>query len=103
MGLLHRRPLRHRTDGCEFRAVQHLGACPRACNEPPSESQDGADMHLRGLGCGMVRVPPSAYTLLLICPGGRVKRHFPGRAFLVTNSADIPKILRGFLSTVVDR
>ena len=33
----------------------------------------------------------------------RVKRHFPGRAFLVTNSADIPKVLRGFLSTMVDR
>lgn len=33
----------------------------------------------------------------------RVKRHFPGHAFLVTNSADIPKVLRGFLSTMVDR
>ncbi|KAF8263236.1 AAA domain-containing protein [Lactarius quietus] len=32
-----------------------------------------------------------------------VKRHFPGRAFLVTDSADIPKVLRGFLSTMVDR
>ncbi|KAH9037391.1 hypothetical protein EDB83DRAFT_2413488 [Lactarius deliciosus] len=31
-----------------------------------------------------------------------VKRYLPTRAFLVTNSADIPKVFRGFLSTVVD-
>lgn len=29
--------------------------------------------------------------------------HFPGRAFLVTNTADIPKVLSGFLTAMVDR
>jgi hypothetical protein len=33
----------------------------------------------------------------------RVKMHFPGRAFLVTDTADIPKVLRGFLTAVVGR
>ncbi|KAH9028967.1 hypothetical protein EDB85DRAFT_2147586 [Lactarius pseudohatsudake] len=76
-----------------------------------SQSQDGVDTHLRGLGDGVVWTPLSFAT-----PGAerpisqplpaslvdRDKRHF-GRAFLVTNSADIPKVLRGFLRTVVDR
>jgi len=41
--------------------------------------------------------------ILLVVTQNRVKRHFPGRAFLVTNTADIPKVLRGFLTTMVDR
>ncbi|KAH9028961.1 hypothetical protein EDB85DRAFT_2147579 [Lactarius pseudohatsudake] len=77
-----------------------------------SESQDGVDMHLRGLGDGVVWTPlafatPSAERpISQPLPASvvdRDKRHFLGRAFLVTNSADIPKVLRGLLSTTVDR
>jgi hypothetical protein len=67
---------------------------------PPSESQDGADMHLRGLGGGVVRA-------LACCPHPvadlKGQETLPRSSFLVTNSADIPKVLRGFLSTMVDR
>ena len=60
LGVAHRRPLRHRADGCQFRAVPHHGGGPRARDEPPSQSQDGVDMHLRGLGGGLVGTPPFA-------------------------------------------
>ncbi|KAH8990895.1 AAA domain-containing protein [Lactarius hatsudake] len=58
------------------------------------------------LGRVMSRHPKVKTALICICEDSEatwVKRHFPGRAFLVTNSADIPKVLRGFLSTMVDR
>ncbi|KAI9450095.1 AAA domain-containing protein [Lactarius psammicola] len=58
------------------------------------------------LGRVMNRHPKVKTALICICEDSEaawVKRHFPGRAFLVTNSADIPKVLRGFLSTMVDR
>ncbi|KAH9168043.1 hypothetical protein EDB89DRAFT_1993911 [Lactarius sanguifluus] len=58
------------------------------------------------LGRVMNRHPKVKTALIYICEDSEaawVKRHFPGRAFLVTNSADIPKVLRGFLSTMVDR
>ncbi|KAH9038656.1 hypothetical protein EDB83DRAFT_2412293 [Lactarius deliciosus] len=54
----------------------------------------------------MNRHPKVKTALICICEDSEaawVKRHFPGRAFLVTNSADIPKVLRGFLSSMVDR
>lgn len=58
------------------------------------------------LARAMNRHPKVKTALICICEDSEaawVKRHFPGRAFLVTNSADIPKVLRGFLSTMVDR
>ncbi|KAH9164938.1 AAA domain-containing protein [Lactarius sanguifluus] len=58
------------------------------------------------LGRVMNRHPKVKTALICICEDSEatwVKRHFPGCAFLVTNSADIPKVLRGFLSTMVDR
>ncbi|KAH8982346.1 AAA domain-containing protein [Lactarius hatsudake] len=58
------------------------------------------------LGRLMTRHAKVKTALICICEDSEatwVKRHFPGRAFLVTNSADIPKVLRGFLSTMVDR
>lgn len=58
------------------------------------------------LGRAMNRHPKVKTALICICEDSEaawVKRHFPGRAFLVTDSADIPKVLRGFLSTMVDR
>ncbi|KAH9038672.1 hypothetical protein EDB83DRAFT_2524497 [Lactarius deliciosus] len=66
------------------------------------------------LGCVMNRHPKVPTALICICEdsetacstcvgGGQVKRYLRSRAFLVTNSADIPKVFRGFLSTMVDR
>ncbi|KAI0296956.1 AAA domain-containing protein [Multifurca ochricompacta] len=58
------------------------------------------------LGRAMNRHPKVKTALICICEDSEaswVKKHFPGRAFLVTNSADIPKVLRGFLTTMVDK
>jgi len=58
------------------------------------------------LGRAMNRHPKVKTALICICEDSDaswVKIHFPGRAFLVTNTADIPKVLKGFLTAMVDR
>ncbi|KAI0265323.1 AAA domain-containing protein [Gloeopeniophorella convolvens] len=58
------------------------------------------------LGRSMNRHPKVKTALICICEDSDaswIKQYFPGRAFLVNNTADIPKVLRGFLTTMVDR
>ncbi|KAH9037414.1 hypothetical protein EDB83DRAFT_2344446, partial [Lactarius deliciosus] len=53
----------------------------------------------------MNRHPKVPTALICICEESEtawVRDTSPSRAFLVTNSADIPKVFRGFLSTMVD-